>query len=330
MYDRNVEFPQRYRLQKVDGTDDIFDLIPTPGEIRNEGTLINKSSLLKDTTAALFGLGSGAVPDDVLNQLGGLANYYIWRKSTLSEPASYTLGPEHELTMFDNMNLAGGDTKSFQYSSNVSVSSDGITISLNSPSSVQIKQNYGGTISAASVLYGKFVSVNNSIYFYPADCVVTGNYVSSSSTPVIASKAQLVSGVAAQYETSYVFSPERNKYPDDGESVGSTYEYMGQLGDKARVVTGSYTGTNKYGSGNKNTLTFPFEPKLVIVGCLKNEGTLLVLFNGATETTCNPGNSNSTYLINVEWSGNTIKWYGRSAVYQMNNHGTTYEYIAIG
>lgn len=69
MYDRNVEFPQRYRLQKVDGTDDIFDLIPTPGEIRNEGTLINKSSLLKDATASLFGLGTSAVPDDVLSKI---------------------------------------------------------------------------------------------------------------------------------------------------------------------------------------------------------------------------------------------------------------------
>lgn len=227
--------------------------------VAQQGTALNKANLLKDATAALFGLGSDAVPDDVLNQLGGLANYYIWRKSTLSEPASYTLGPEHELTMFDNRNLSGGDTKSFQYSSNVSVSSDGFTISLNSPSSVQIKQNYGGTIAKASVLYGKFVSVNNSIYFFPADCVVTGNYVSSSSTPVIASKAQLVSGVAAQYETSYVFSTERNKYPDSGESGGSEYTYFGQLGsfgNRAQIITGSYVGTNA-----KVSITLPFAPK---------------------------------------------------------------------
>lgn len=35
-----------------------------------KGTDLNKASLLKDATAALFGLGTGAVPDDVLAQIG--------------------------------------------------------------------------------------------------------------------------------------------------------------------------------------------------------------------------------------------------------------------
>lgn len=65
MTDRNVQFPNRYQLVKVPGTDDIYDLTPAPGTITAEGTLINKATLLQDATAALYGLGTDAVPDEV-------------------------------------------------------------------------------------------------------------------------------------------------------------------------------------------------------------------------------------------------------------------------
>lgn len=74
MYDRNVEFPNRYQLVKVEGTDDVFDIIPAPGEVAEEGTMINKSTLLSDAVAASFGLGNTAVPNDVLNVIKTLFN----------------------------------------------------------------------------------------------------------------------------------------------------------------------------------------------------------------------------------------------------------------
>ena len=74
MTDRNVQYPQRYKLQKVEGTDDIYDLIPAPGTITEEGTIINKFALLKDKTAALFsGLPENPVPDDVFSILSKAA-----------------------------------------------------------------------------------------------------------------------------------------------------------------------------------------------------------------------------------------------------------------
>ena len=54
---------------KVPGTDDIYDFIPAPGEISEEGTLINKATLLSDATAAMYGLSADAVPDDILKWL---------------------------------------------------------------------------------------------------------------------------------------------------------------------------------------------------------------------------------------------------------------------
>lgn len=71
MIDRNVQWPARYQLQKVPGTDDIYDIIPAPGTVYDEGTLINKATLLKDTTAAEYGLGTDAVPDDVFKKIAG-------------------------------------------------------------------------------------------------------------------------------------------------------------------------------------------------------------------------------------------------------------------
>lgn len=74
MEDRIVQYPQRYQLKKVEGTDDIYDLVPAPGEITAEGTLINKKALLQDATAALFQLsGDTALPDKVFEILSKAA-----------------------------------------------------------------------------------------------------------------------------------------------------------------------------------------------------------------------------------------------------------------
>lgn len=77
MTDRNVQYPQRYQLSKVEGTDDVYDLIPAPGEVGAEGTLINKATLLQDSTAALYGLGTDAVPDDVFKQIPKTVGFQV-------------------------------------------------------------------------------------------------------------------------------------------------------------------------------------------------------------------------------------------------------------
>lgn len=51
------------------------------------GTDLNKASLLKDDTAALFGLGANAVPDDVLKKCAIITGVYT---GTLNENASGT------------------------------------------------------------------------------------------------------------------------------------------------------------------------------------------------------------------------------------------------
>ena len=67
MKDRVVQYPNRYKLTQVSG--DVYDLTPEPGIVTEPGTDLNKANLLKDDTAALYGLGADAVPDDVFAEL---------------------------------------------------------------------------------------------------------------------------------------------------------------------------------------------------------------------------------------------------------------------
>ena len=65
MQDRVPLYPGRVKLVPVAGQENTYDMVRADSPTQ-EGTPLNKDSLLKDATAALFGLGADAVPDDVL------------------------------------------------------------------------------------------------------------------------------------------------------------------------------------------------------------------------------------------------------------------------
>lgn len=70
MQDRVSLYPGRVKLTPVAGQANTYDLTRADQPTR-EGTPLNKASLLKDTTAALYGLGADAVPDDALHLCPG-------------------------------------------------------------------------------------------------------------------------------------------------------------------------------------------------------------------------------------------------------------------
>lgn len=99
-----------------------------------------------------------------------------------------------------------------------------------------------------------------------------------------------------------------------------------------KIATGSYTGNGVYGSGNPNTLTFPFEPKMLMVlpdptiastsycgfWCLGNPGITGQIPANASGST-------------VSVSGNTISWFSTgNAQMQLNVDNQKYYYIALG
>ena len=111
--------------------------------------------------------------------------------------------------------------------------------------------------------------------------------------------------------------------------AGTTIEYLGVLGDKTSIETGSYVGTGTYGKANPNTLTFSFDVKLFVVqGADENNYQIARiavkgsnLFGSSSAT-----NSHSA----VTWNGRTVSWYGDDASAQGNRSGSTYYYAAFG
>ena len=99
---------------------------------------------------------------------------------------------------------------------------------------------------------------------------------------------------------------------------------------KARIATGSYTGTGTYGSNNPNSLTFEFEPKLVFIGPTTEyvqSGLMAILMNPSTR-----GIALYDYVksLDVQMWGKTVSWFGSDQYLQMNKSRTEYTYFAIG
>lgn len=78
MQDRIPLYPGRVKMTPVAGQANTFDMVRADDPIQ-AGTPLNKATLLKDATAAMFDLGSDAVPDDVLAELGKYKQYW-WRR----------------------------------------------------------------------------------------------------------------------------------------------------------------------------------------------------------------------------------------------------------
>lgn len=326
MQDRVSLYPGRVKLEPVAGQANLYDLTRAD-QPTQEGTPLNKASLLKDTTAALYGLGADAVPDDALHLLSrfqrGLGNEYIWAKEqwnweVVKSNSTYSL----------ILVQSGNTSRTYvRYSDDIILDSDG-NISLAEP----ITQIYPTYNSAGSLqLDNKYVQLSSFSY---ADAEVQPVRFSDGVTFVSGNTYRLTYRIVdALYRRTlfgYVNSPSPDAYPP-AVSDGYTYKPLGQLGDKVRIATGSYTGTGTYGSSNPNSLTFSFPPEFLVVSP-NQELYRLFLVRGMTKSNTSPtGGSNGN--VAVAWDGSTVSWYGDStgeAYLQLNRRGTPYFYFAIG
>ena len=110
--------------------------------------------------------------------------------------------------------------------------------------------------------------------------------------------------------------------------------------DGVKIEVGSYVGTGTYGSANPNSLTFGFEPKMLIIGSAKNGsnvtqpallptsngwGDSFLWIKGQVEERVNG------YSVDISSEGKTVSWYSaKAANIQCNATNTTYLYLAIG
>ena len=106
-------------------------------------------------------------------------------------------------------------------------------------------------------------------------------------------------------------------------------------------IAGSYVGTGTVGVDGKNELTFPFEPKYVVVYQATGWNSVAFTFINPVKT-INAGlpASSPQFSPTAEWSGKTLRWYLTGSLlnggtepqagHQANTSGTTYYYAAWG
>lgn len=222
----------------------------------------------------------------------------------------------------------------YYYADTLSVSDDG-KVSISTQNSYQVNRNsstselkaamagkflqlYGSSGSAIE-LSGPFSTIPGEIVFIPADTSFNTETIRGDDYFTI-DRYQPVTGYAAI-------------------PAGTTIEYLGKLGDKASVQVVSYVGTGTYGSGHKNSLTFDFVPKLVIVALSKDKSNnpnvmpspkegwsnmFLWIYGMKTTKT----SSSELHFIN---DGKILSWYAYNyASNQCNESGSAYTAVAIG
>lgn len=140
--------------------------------------------------------------------------------------------------------------------------------------------------------------------------------------------------------TEIVTSTDPNAYPVAGD--GWTYTELTPVPTMqpcARTQSGSYVGTGTFGEANPNSLTFEFEPKLLVIVGIRGYPTTttyrsiavissLGMGFGSTDLQYNQGVS--MYAIFSSASGKTISFSSYTAAFQQNSNGVTYFYTAIG
>ena len=217
----------------------------------------------------------------------------------------------------------------YEAASELTVSDDGRTVSMTSPSSGSFGFMGGlepgdDPAKIRAFMLGKFVRCTTKgdqlneapdtkypFNTIPSDIV----YIPSNAQITMANGDVLVDRY--QPVTGYAAIP-----------AGTTIEYLGKLGDKARVQMLSYVGTGTYGESNPNSLTFDFVPKIVIVQQQDNTTRHFFAIYGTERASTH---YHYSYSVDVQWIGKTLQWHSyESYTEQLNEGGVTYLSIAIG
>lgn len=242
-----------------------------------------------------------------------------------AKPAGYVLGDvvTGTISVCPSTSSEGG----WRYTSNQDsiVVSDAGEVSMSGNDTSML---YANSVSASpfDVLRGKYVKcpkinadLSDMIVYFPIDAVFS--LEGDSPFRIIVNKYQPVTGYAAI-------------------PAGTTIEYLGKLGDKARVQVVSYVGTGTSGVDNPNSLTFDFVPKLLFIKSVGGSAYYICLTLFGTTLTDTYENyaffdaaGNMTYPDSsyARKNGKKIQWYSRRNAYvQANGSGYKYTAIAIG
>lgn len=175
MQDRVPLYPGRVTLTPVSGQANTYDLTRAD-QPTQEGTPLNKASLLNDATAALYGLPNTAVPDDVLSKIKTLidsANANANTKARIatgsytgtgtygaSHPNSLTFAFEPAVLLVSSPGNYGLEGFGYDSSSNVTYAMIGSVLT------TSYKQYFGIGVNANATGYGKKSSDGKTFFWY--------------------------------------------------------------------------------------------------------------------------------------------------------------------
>ena len=344
-----------------------FDLNGTNSSgIAQQGTALNKANLLSDAALALFGLGSDAVPNDVLRWIGKHNQHWWKRRKSLGKYVPVLdLQSQSPDSVNDNNYIFCARARGSQtfiegtvrYADELNISATGEILGLKEPikSFIVSYENYKN----AEILKNKYVLMK---YVYPSSSIDEERgilYVGSDSgiyrtndgsqlAFVYASPAAInITTKVVPGDWEYVQSSDRDAYPDSGAQGEYEYQYLGIPFENAvtspKIATGSYTGTGTYGESNPSSITVDFTPRLLFVAQIyaPNYGANGIIATPLFEDEIEyfgRGN-NKDFYGRASRGGNTAKWYGTWFTggstsdfpkAQLNQNGYTYLWLIAG
>lgn len=231
MKNRVPKYPGRIELTDVlTGEKRLYDMTRAD-EPTEEGTPINKSTLLTDQTADRYGLDEDGTPDDAFAFLG---NYTEWRWNRRTVQWSTVLGGTTSFTL-----VSGAAEVTVKYNRSVSFSSDGtvslatsgtysMTVSTDFPTSSEINRNLRGK-------YFTFGS-NPNVYYFDTSSASYQVSSGSGSDRVDFEDVKQVSSKKTTGQWEEVRASTSDAYPDSGISGGYEYEALGMPLEKAAAL----------------------------------------------------------------------------------------------
>ena len=273
-------------------------------------------------------IGTPYIPAGTTTTYPVSTNPKAYQEGSDAKAAGYVVGEVENNVQI----LSGGDNwpTTLYYADSVDVDNEG-QLSLQSPN------QYTFTTSSqyqnvSTLAVGRFIKIvpeassgflfRDGIWFIPSDATVTvSNY------KIYASKIQPVTG-----------------YP--AIPAGTTIEYLGKLGDKARVQVVSYVGTGTYGESNPQRVSVDFKIKAILFlgyvdaiygfySPFANDSASVYVIASILKTSYTPNmglswNDKSSSYGKISEDGKTFTWYTSSRYADLNSEGQEYFFLVIG